>query len=306
MTFVAFLLAGILAFGAAAEAPQHSSQPGEVFPLDFPDPMVIHEGGVYYAYGTETPWQQGGVFPILRSTDLHSWRYVGDAMPVRPAWAVGDMWAPNVVVRGGTYFLYYSAAPDRGYGDHCVAVATANSPLGPFTDRGQIACVDGDIHGFIDPNVVLAGGAGYLYFSVDVPYHSISVLPLDDQLLHAAGPRTELLTVSQSWEVGSSYTTVEGPFVVEEAGTYYLFYSANDWKHDYAMGYATSASPLGPFLKSADNPVLRGGPEQGPGGGSLFRAGQDWMLAYHAWGTRGRTLHVTPICVDGGRLLVRC
>jgi GH43 family beta-xylosidase len=150
-----------------------------------------------------------------------------------------------------------------------------------------------------------AGGA-YLYFSVDVPYHSISMLPLAPDLVHAAGPRVELLTVTQPWEHGPGYATVEGPFMVQQDGTYYLFYSGNDWQHDYAMGYASATSPAGPFTKSTLNPVLSGGKDHGPGGGSLFMAGGRWMIAYHAWATEGRTLHVAPICIDAGRLRVRC
>jgi len=34
-------------------------------------------------------------------------------------------------------------------------------------------------------------------------------------------------------------------------------HSGNDWLHDYDMGYATSASPLGPFVKDRGNPILR-------------------------------------------------
>ncbi len=311
MGFIAFMLAGILGFASAAQpppaAPFVSVEPGmEVFPLDFPDPMVIRSAGGYYAYGTQAPWERAGVFPILHSADLHRWTYVADALPGRPDWAVGDMWAPDVVERSGTFYLYYSAAPDLDYGDHCLGVATSNSPDGPFSDRGPIACGDGAGHGYIDPAVVLEGSAGYLYFSVDVPVHSISVIPLTDDLLAAAGPRIDLFGVSQSWEQGAAYTTVEGPFVIRDRGLYYLFYSGNDWQHDYAMGYATSTSPTGPFVKSAGNPVVSGGPDQGPGGGSLFQAGGRWMLAYHAWTGAGRTLHLASLCIDGGAVRMHC
>ncbi len=303
---MAFLLAGILSFGAAAEAPAPAYTPGEVFPLDFPDPMVIRAGDAYYAYGTQTPWEIRGIFPILRSTDLRHWVYVADALPAKPGWAYSDLWAPNVVERDGTFYLYYSAAPGPGYADHCVAVATSSSPTGPFQDRGQIACGDDHVHGYIDPNVLLDDSGAYLYFSVDFPIHSISMMRLTPDLLRADGPRSELLGVTQSWEHGNDYTTVEGPFVVAQDGVYYLFYSGNDWQHDYAMGYATSTSPSGPFTKSDNNPVLTGGGERGPGGGSLFRADGRWLLAYHAWGTKGRTLHLAPICLDSGQLKVRC
>lgn len=42
-----------------------------------------------------------------------------------------------------------------------------------------------------------------------------------------------------------------------------MMYSANYYKgKNYAVGYATAKSPLGPFVKSNDNPVLQKNVEQ--------------------------------------------
>lgn len=56
------------------------------------------------------------------------------------------------------------------------------------------------------------------------------------------------------------------------AAAYHLFYSGGDWTARYAMGHAVSGSPLGPFSKSAANPILKGtgtGTGVWPGGGSV-------------------------------------
>jgi hypothetical protein len=38
---------------------------------------------------------------------------------------------------------------------------------------------------------------------------------------------------------------------------YYLIYSANDFRNiDYAVGYATATSPLGPWKKYANSPII--------------------------------------------------
>ena len=43
-----------------------------------------------------------------------------------------------------------------------------------------------------------------------------------------------------------------------------MMYSANYYKgKNYAVGYATAKNPLGPFVKSNDNPVLQKNVEQG-------------------------------------------
>lgn len=257
-----------------------------VFARDFPDPFVLRVGAVYYAYGTTTAWQAlNHLFPILRSTDLVHWRYVADVFTTPPDWGFGDWWAPDVAVRAGTYYLYY-VGHSVANGLHCIGVATARSPLGPFTDHGSLACADHTGQGYIDPDPFIDdNGKAYLYLSVDNPYHSISVIPLAADMLHTAGPRKQLFTLSQPWEHGPYFSTVEGPFMVKRAGIYYLFYSGNDWQHDYAMGYATATSPLGPFSKYRGNPILHGtSTVTGPGGGSLFQGPNGgWWLAYHAW-----------------------
>lgn len=289
-----------------------------VFASNFPDPFVLKVGGVYYAYGTSAgsqPWEAlNHEFPILRSTDLVHWRYVADAFTSAPAWGFGDWWAPDVAVRAGTYYMYY-VGHSVANGQHCIGVATAKTPIGPFTDHGSLACSDLTGQGYIDPNPFIDGnGKAYLYLSVDNPYHSISVIPLAADLLHIAGPRKQLFTLSQPWEHGPNFSTVEGPFMVKHAGIYYLFYSGNDWNHDYAMGYATSTSPLGPFTKYRGNPILHGtSAVTGPGGGSLFQGPNGgWWLAYHAWtGGPGdsnggvRNLRIDPVTWRHGVVVVR-
>ena len=42
-----------------------------------------------------------------------------------------------------------------------------------------------------------------------------------------------------------------------QKGKYYLFYSANHFmSRDYAVGYAVADSPLGPWHKPANNPII--------------------------------------------------
>lgn len=225
---------------AAAAAAAHTYR-NPVFAQDFPDPMVLRVGADYYAYGTTTGWEPSGhLFPILHSRDLVHWRYVADAMGTSPMWGNNDWWAPSVIARDGIYYMYFVGVGLKA-GGHCLGVATATTPTGPFKDRGIVACADAKGDGYIDPAPFIdAGGKAYLYFSVDNPYHNISVLPLSADLLRATGPRAELFTLSQAWEHGTQFSTVEGPFVVKHGALYWLFYSGNDWQHDYAVGVATA------------------------------------------------------------------
>ena len=81
---------------------------------------------------------------------------------------------------------------------------------------------------------------------------------------------------------------MEGPTVVKWDGVYYLFYSANHYKDmDYAVGYATASSPMGPWTKYDGNPIIRRDivGEKGSGHGDIFQ-GKDgqFYYVYHVWG----------------------
>jgi beta-xylosidase len=286
-----------------------------VFGLEFPDPVALRAGRDYYAYGSTVFWRgRRRLLPILRSHDLIHWRYSGDAFRRPPRWTRDRWWAPGVLRRGDTYYLYYSAQR-RPDGRHCIAVATANRPRGPFRSRSVLAC--GRPGGYIDPAPFIdSDGRAYLYFAradtrcrVRPRYCFISAVRLRDDLLRVVGRRRIVLGVSELWEVGRRSATVENPWLVKRGRRYYLLYSANDWQRKYAMGYAVSSSPLGPFVKGS-RPILERSPEAGgPGGGSVVVGphGGDWLV-YHARrtrrrppGDRPRLLHIDPISWADGR-----
>lgn len=296
----------ILAFSLLA-APAMPRYHNPVFVRDFPDPMVLRlSAHQYYAYGTSVAWT-AGYFPVLRSTNLVRWTYVGDAFHQLPHGALGDLWAPDVIHRGHTYYLYYTYLGTIG---HCIGAATSSRPSGPFHYRSTIGCGSRGGLGWIDPDPFLAAHHAYLYVAVDSP-HRLAVIPLRANLLHAAGAARPILGVSEPWEGG---VTVEGPFMIRHDGRYDLFYSGNDWRGSYAMGMASAPSPLGPFTPCACNPVLHGtGKVIGPGGGSVVRGpnGKLWLL-YHAWsGPEGydrggqRTLRLDPLQWHGNTVTVR-
>src|ERR1044071_3427040 len=128
---------------ASAVAARPGTYVNPILDEDFPDPAVIlAPDGYYYAYATQTLRDGDWInIQVASWADLINWELRGDALPEKPDWASGtqDFWAPSVIFDGETYFMYYSATPDvchepeRG---HCLAVATASSPAGPFVDMG--------------------------------------------------------------------------------------------------------------------------------------------------------------------------
>jgi arabinan endo-1,5-alpha-L-arabinosidase len=142
---------------AASKALAPQSYLNPILDLDFPDPAIIHApDGWYYAYATQTLRDGEWVnIQVARSRDLIHWDYLGDALPEKPEWAetTQDFWAPSVIYDGTTYFMYYSATPDvchlheRG---HALAVATSESPAGPFVDMGMPLLLGAGFE-YIDP-----------------------------------------------------------------------------------------------------------------------------------------------------------
>jgi hypothetical protein len=294
----------------------------------FPDPMALLTGADYYAYGT------GSNFPILHSSDLVNWSSAGTAFTSStfPSWDSGNPWAPSVLAMPTTssrgcpgfalplgatcFFLYYTGLNNNlSPASNCIGVATSDRPDGGFKDQGilsngtttahgPLGCGDDAGYSNIDPApFVDADGRAYLYFETGHPPDStawaatISVVPLDTDLVHASGNRTPLLTGTQDWEQRGTSKIVEGPWLQRRGSSYYLFYSGGDWQGDYAMGYAVGGTPTGPFTKSAQNPILKGNSTViGPGGGSVTKGpitGADQMI-YHARADYGlpRTLRI--------------
>ena len=257
-----------------------------VHAADFADPFVLRTAGRYYAYATNV----GDInVQVMSSPDLVRWEHLGDALPEVPAWASsGFTWSPSVLERHGRYVLYYTVR-HRESGLQSISVATGDSPTGPFVDTSSGPFMfQRALGGSIDPSpFVDADGFAYLLWkSDDNALHRPSSLwgcLLADDGLSLAGDPVRLLGHDRGWEV----PLIEAPSMVRVHDTYFLFYSANWWESSrYAIGYATSESPLGPCVKATKwRPWMAGDLDaHGPGGQEFFTDGdgQLWM-AYHAW-----------------------
>lgn len=251
-----------------------------VVATDCPDPGVVFDGTQYVMACT------GGDYALRTSPDLVHWTPAGTIFAAgrRPSWAVGDFWAPEIH-RVGDHWVAYFSARNGGDGSLAIGAATGPTALGPFTDIGH-PLVDDPHPGVIDAHHFEApDGTQYLLYKVDgnavgAPT-PIYAQPLEADGLTFRGGRTEILRNDRAWEGG----LVEGPWMIFESGTYYLFYSANGYASTrYAIGVARASSPLGPFEKAGAPILTSEGAWAGPGHGSVVRApGGEWAHVYHAW-----------------------
>ncbi len=278
-----------------------------VLDLDFPDSAVLlAPDGSYYAYATQTVTDRGATnIQVARSRDLVRWEYLGDALPEKPRWAseTQDFWAPHVIERDGTYYMFYCANPDTREG-LCLAVATARAPEGPFVDCGEPLCpgpgfVNIDPMPFDDP----ATGKLLLYWGSG--FGPIKVRELAQDRLHFA-PGSEAVDLIFPNPHYPYERLVEGIWVVLRGGYYYAFFSGDNCCGDdahYAVMVARSRSTTGPFETLAE---ATGAPSSAilqlnelwlaPGHVSVITdaAGEDWLV-YHAIDTRNRHVPGTDL-----------
>ena len=242
--------------------------------MDLADPAVIRFEGRYYLYPTDEAGSTLG-FDVYLSEDLVHWTQ-GPRVFSHPG---PNVWAPEVYHDPDTkmFYLYYTS-------NMRIGVAVADNPLGPFVDQGIL------IRSAIDANLFRDDdGSLYLYYSYAPPVYirrSRGLLRVQrmSSPLETDGDPIDLLS-SESWErylgiVG----IIEGPWVLKRNNVYYLMYSGNATSSvDYAVGYATAVSPLGPFSKYAGNPVLaKGGGVLGPGHNSVVEAPDgSLVIVYH-------------------------
>ncbi len=282
-----------------------------VYNVDFADPSISDLGGVYWAYSTQSGFAN---VPAATSTDGINWTPAAGAIfPTLPLWATfGFTWAPTVARDGaGAYVMFY-VARDVANGLQCIGRATALAPNGPFldTDLGPVIC-QSSVGGSIDPDIFTAGnGQSYLTWKSDGNSSSdlagLWAQPLDSNFNLIDSPKLLLTDGGQAWQGA----IVEGPAMTEINGSYYLFYSGNDYNTaQYAIGYTTCTTPMGPCANTSFNPVLGTAEHMsGPGGETFFTGPNGQLLmGFAAWpGAVGyqngghRALFIATVGVSSG------
>lgn len=240
------------------------------------DPGVLYHNGTYYLYATQTASPSSG-FKVFTSTDLVNWSDDGWALRDEDSWGNKDFWAPEVIERNGTFYMYYTV-------QERIAVAMSDSPLGPFKQRLQEPIAPTSLR--IDPHVFQDDdGKCYLYYVAFNHGNEIWAAELNpDMTTIKEDTRQRMIAPSQEWEKHLGNIN-EAPFVVKHKGIYYLTYSGSHVASPhYGVGYATATHPLGPWTKYLYNPILKSTSYvHGPGHHCLTTSpdGQQMVIVYH-------------------------
>ncbi|WP_380168066.1 family 43 glycosylhydrolase [Jannaschia sp. R86511] len=301
LALVALLVPAGAAVGPDGVGPRFPSSPAPVVDANFPDPDVVRVDGVYHAYATNSG---GRNVQHRTSTDLLSWTERPDAAPQLGAW-VGEcsfapggatdrcVWAPEVTEVEGGYALYYTAR-DRASQRQCIGLSLADTPDGPFVPVGEdpLVCPTAldppDLGGAIDAATFAEDGRLWLLWKADGNCCDRAAILFAQELsadgTTLTGQPVELLRNTEPWEGA----VVEAPTVVERDGTYYLFYSANDFAGGgYRTGYATAPALTGPWTRGdaelLTTDLLQGG-VRGPGGQDVVEGPDGGLrIVFHGW-----------------------
>jgi xylan 1,4-beta-xylosidase len=245
------------------------------------DPAIFYHDDIYYIYGTGGQGLPNQGIPVYVSTDLIQWDVpdgAGGGFALKAEDAFGDrgFWAPQVFRHDDKFYIAYTA-------NESIAMAVSDYPYGPFKNPDMLP-FEAPVR-MIDPFVFFDDdGKIYLYHVRVHQGNRLFVAEMNpDMMSIKTETLVECITAEEPWEdtANASWKVVEGPTVIKHNGLYYMLYSANHFRNpDYAVGYAVSDSPYGPWKKAPDSPIIHGSMfnESGAGHGDVFFDGQGNMF----------------------------
>nr|WP_321408469.1 glycoside hydrolase family 43 protein [uncultured Carboxylicivirga sp.] len=262
-----------------SESSSNKVKQKEIF---YADPTIYYSDGIYYLTGTRNIQPLG--FAILKSTDLKEWSSPSKKdlhmilQKDQKAFGENGFWAPQILKYNKEYLFAYTA-------NEQVALAKSKKLLGPYTQK-TMGPVDGSEKN-IDPFLFQDNDGKYYLYHVRFNRGNYLWVAEFDMATEKILPETlkQCFGKTQDWEATDNYPSdpiMEGPTVLNLKDKYYLFYSANHFMNiDYAVGYAVSDSPNGPWVKNTDNPIIHRSivKENGSGHGDIFM-GKDQQLYY--------------------------
>lgn len=269
------------------QTPQTSNNP--VFPGWYADPELHAFEGRYYIYPTySAAYEKQTFFEAFSSPDLVNWHSEGRILDFKNIpWSTNRAaWAPSIIFRDGTYYMYFSAGDGAGIG-----VATSKKPGGPFKDALGKPLIKDYINGAqpIDAMAFLDDdGQAYLYYG---GWKHANVVKLTKDMLHTEGEFKEITPEGY----------VEGSFMLKRNGEYVFMWSEGGWGDStYGVAYARAKSPTGPFVRI--NKILGTDPAIGKGAGhhSVLKVpGTDeYLICYHRRPLDETDANHRVVCID--------
>jgi beta-xylosidase len=240
-------IAAITLSALTAQTQNTSGNP--LFPGWYADPDVVVFNDRYYVYPTTSDvYEKQTFFDAFSSPDLVNWtKHERILSTDEVKWARRAMWAPSVVEKDGSYYLFFAANDVRPGEVGGIGVAVADKPEGPFKDLLGKPLVSEVINGAqpIDQCVFQdRDGQWYLLYG-GWRHCNLARLKAD-------------FTAIEPFSDGSMFKEitpkeyVEGPMMfrrtVQGNEKVYFMWSEGGWGNDsYRVAYAMADSIFGPF-----------------------------------------------------------
>ncbi|KAH7103782.1 glycoside hydrolase family 43 protein [Auriculariales sp. MPI-PUGE-AT-0066] len=248
----------------------------------YADPDTAFYNGTYWIYPTSSyAYDEQTYLDAFSSTDLVHWTKHDNILTTTDfSWARRAVWAPAAVERNGKYYLYF-AANDIQTDDEVggIGVGIADTPEGPYQDAIGQPLIDKYHNGAqpIDQDVFIDDdGQAYIIYGGH-GHANIALLNEDMISIGTFSDGTQFKEITPE-------NYVEGSQMFKRNGKYVFMWSEGGWTGpDYAVSYAISDSPLGPFQRIAKILAQDSAIATGSGHNGVINVpGTDiWYIVYH-------------------------
>ncbi len=247
------------------------------------DPWVVRHDGKYYSVES----RDGGIY-VYRTDTLTSLKRnaVRVWQPAGSGWNQTDIWAPELHLIDGRWYIYYAAGQpgpsgqDAAFTDQRSGVleSTGSDPQGTYTDKGMLYTGD-DVAGgtnpvwAIDLTVHRIGGQLYAVWSGWEQNQPTHVTPQHLYIARMSNPwtiatnRVKISSPVEPWEIGTQLNLQEGPeFLINGTHTFIVYSARESFLPDYRLGLlelSSGSDPLIPASWTKTGPVFTGAPNLG-------------------------------------------
>lgn len=258
-----------------------------IIPGFYPDPSICRVGDTYYVVNSSFEYLPG--LPVHASTDLVTWRFVGNALtrpsqiPEHRGNPSGSVYAPTIRHHDGRFWIVWTDTNQHGEGVGQLLIH-AEDAAGPWSDPIEVPGTVG-----IDPDLCWdEDGVCHLTWAPHAPHlHPLGTVPIE--------PETGALLAEPRllWK-GTGGAHPEGPHLYRIDGWWYLLAAEGGTERGHSVTIARARTLDDEFEPAPTNPILthRGiqHPVQNAGHGDLVQlADGGWAMVHLGVRPRGAT-----------------
>ncbi|MFA9560656.1 family 43 glycosylhydrolase [Evansella sp. AB-rgal1] len=280
------------------------------------DPVISKEGNRWYVFHT------GRGIGVKSSEDGVNWKQEKPVFSSLPEWCKEyvpekdeeSIWAPDIALHNGVYYLYYSVST-FGKNTSVIGLVT-NTTLDPkhpdfeWKDQGYVihSTADDDYNA-IDANLIVdEEGRPWLNFGSF--WGGIQLIQLDSETMKPAQDAKLMTIATRQLEPN----TIEAPFIVHKEGYFYQFVSFDfccrgvDSTYNIVVGRSkditgTYIDKNGVSMMEGGGTLIDAGDDRwiGPGHCAVFFSGDSSILVNHVYDARNEgkpTLQIRPLFWD--------